>query len=55
MSSHSFTMHTLFIHVFSSMLSQEELEKKLMEQMTEKLKATEAQLKEEMHKKVLSL
>lgn len=46
-------MHTLFIHLFSSVLSQEELEKKLMEQMTEKLQATETQLKEEMHKKVL--
>ncbi|XP_064393960.1 cilium assembly protein DZIP1L-like isoform X3 [Halichondria panicea] len=36
-----------------SVLSQEELEKKLMEQMTEKLQATETQLKEEMHKKEL--
>lgn len=52
-------MYATYKHVWSplnssNVLSQEELEKKLMEQMTERLQATEAQLKEEMHTKVWS-
>ena len=41
--------------LYSSVLSQEELEKKLMEQMTERLQVTEAQLKEDMYAKVFLL
>ena len=45
-----FTIHTIFLHC--SIVTQEELEHRLLDQLSERLQASEAQLREEMARKV---
>ena len=45
-----FTIHTIFLHY--SVVTQEELEHRLLDQLSERLQASEAQLREEMARKV---
>ena len=48
-----FTIHTIFFPHYS-VVTQEELEHRLLDQLSERLQASEAQLREEMARKVSS-